>query len=75
MEKNEEEENLTMVISENIVRFRRRIKISQIELGKMVGLGRGAIIRMESGESNYEYFYLRRVANALGIDIETLTIP
>lgn len=49
---------------------RKQLNISQAELAKMVGTQQPAISRLERGDGNITVGALRRIADALGADLE-----
>jgi len=56
-----------------IAAWRRYKKLSQAELGDRLGISQAAVAQIESKESKPQKETLRKIAKALGIDVEQLT--
>lgn len=67
-----EYDNLNVIYSlkKEIIRLRLEQGLSQNDLAKKVGTKQSSISRLESGDYNPSIDFLRKVANALGKDIE-----
>lgn len=65
-----------MTVGEKIVFERKRLGLSQTELGKRAGLAQGVLSRIEDGSTtNPQMTTLLRVADALGLTVEELGAP
>ena len=58
-----------------IARLRIRRGLSQVQLANLVGVHESTIARVENGASILRLSFLRRIANALGANIEIRLIP
>lgn len=61
-----------MTIGENIRLYRKRKKITQMELGQMVGLTNDHICRIENDKVNTTLNTLTKIASALGVGLKDL---
>ncbi len=58
-------------IAREVIKLRKKAKLTQKELAEMVGTSQPAIARLESGEyKNLTLSFLRRVGKALGVTPE-----
>lgn len=62
-----------MIITNRIEQKRRELKMTQTELGKIVGLTQSAVSMIESGERQPSLIIMLRIAAALGCSVEELT--
>lgn len=60
-------------LRENFVRLHRRTtKLTQSDLGGLVGVSRQSIVSIEKGNYSPSVYLALRLARALGTDVETL---
>jgi transcriptional regulator with XRE-family HTH domain len=59
---------------ERLREFRRRCALSQQELADAAGVGRNTISRIERGETGAHGRTLRRLAQALSVDVAELVL-
>lgn len=57
---------------ENIRNIRKRKGLTQEELGRLLGVGKSAVSRWESGERDVTLGTIRSIASALGVPLEWL---
>ena len=67
-------ETLT-AIGERIRNGRRGKKLSQTELGQLVGYSMNGIAKIERGESDPKFSVLNKVAEVLGMSLSELVMP
>lgn len=60
-------------LGKNIIKYRKRIGLSQENLAYEIGMSRKGLSEIENGRSNPEYKTLFAIANALNITISELT--
>ena len=61
-----------MQIGERIRAYRRRRKLNQTELGKLIGYSMNGIAKIEQGNSDPKFSSLLKIADALGVSIKSL---
>ena len=57
-------------IAYQILKLRKKKKISQAQLAKKIGTKQSNIARMESGQQNFSIDILEKIAGALGRDLK-----
>lgn len=62
-------------IIEQIIRLRKDLKMTQVELGKLLKVKQPVIARLESGKYNPSLSYLKKIADALGSRLDIKFIP
>ena len=60
------------MIGERIRNERKRAKLSQTELGKLVGYSMNGIAKIERGESDPKFSVISKLADRLGVSIQAL---
>ena len=61
-----------MRVGERIRAYRRRKKLNQTELGKLIGYSMNGIAKIEQGNSDPKFSSLLKIAKALDTNIENL---
>ncbi len=59
-------------IAYQILRLRKKKKISQAQLAKKIGTKQSNIARMEAGQQNFSVDILGKIAGALGCDVKIM---
>lgn len=62
-------------IIEQIIRLRKDLNLTQVELGKLLNVKQPVIAGLESGEYNPSLSYLKKVADVLGTKLDIRFIP
>ncbi|MEO6523795.1 MAG: helix-turn-helix transcriptional regulator [Mucilaginibacter sp.] len=62
-------------LGRHIQEVRKGKGITQMKLAHSVGKDRQSIQRLEAGNVNPTYYYLREIANGLGITVSELLAP
>lgn len=60
------------IMQNNIAKIRKRKKITQVELAKMVGITHWTISHIETGNRRPSTYLLERIADALNVPIKEL---
>lgn len=61
-----------LTVGENVRAWRERRSYGQTELAKLVGISPEGLFRIEKGQRQPRPTTLRKIAEALGIDVEVL---
>ena len=67
--------NITSILAENVLAFRRKRQISQEELAELCNLHRTYIGSVERGERNVTLSTLEVLAQVIGVSIPSLLTP
>jgi putative transcriptional regulator len=59
-------------ISEKILEFKAKNRISQEELAKLIGVKHSTVSRLINGHRRFSMKHLQNIAQAMGIDLEEL---
>jgi transcriptional regulator with XRE-family HTH domain len=57
-------------IADNIVKIRKRLKMSQVEFGKLLGINQKMVSHLESGKAGYSVKTLEKIANLTGASLD-----
>lgn len=63
------------ILAQNIAYFRKKLNLSQSELGKMIQYSNKNISKWEQGETTPDVFTLKKLASIFGVTLDTLTSP
>lgn len=66
---------MLIMIGERIMVTRKRAKLSQTELGRLVGYSINGIAKIERGESDPKFSTVMKIAEALKVPLLTLVSP
>jgi transcriptional regulator with XRE-family HTH domain len=68
-------EEPSLFLALNVSRLRRALNLSQQQLGETAGMRQPKIAQIERGDANPELKTLARLAEALGVRVESLLAP
>lgn len=63
------------VFSENLIRLRKQLKLSQEELSKKCGVTQQAISMIEAEKRSPTEFTMKQISDGLGVSLSDLLIP
>lgn len=61
-----------MELGKRIRYFRKRSKLTQVDLELRTGINNGDISRIENGQKNIEFYTIVRLAEALEVELQDL---
>lgn len=67
--------SITITFGQACRDMRRRLDVSQAQLGAAVGVSRGYIAKIESGAANPTFGQVERIADVLGLDLALTATP